>query len=133
MMPAKRLLDEVSRALREVIAPAIQEPYPKSQAYMAAVILEFISQGVEERGDIAAAKTGALAELFSDLSDVLKELNLSADGDDPEARLCRLIEALWEKRATLGERRFAEANQRIRHTLRELLDQDLKIATKAGS
>ena len=42
MIPVKHLLGEVIASLRNVIAPAIAEPYPKAQAYMAAVILEFV-------------------------------------------------------------------------------------------
>lgn len=43
-------------------------------------------------------------------------------------RLCRLIERLYEERDRLGEETFTAANQRIRQTLRQMLDQELKIA-----
>jgi len=46
MIPAKQLIGEVVSSLRNVIGPAIDEPYPKAQAYMAAVILEFVSRQV---------------------------------------------------------------------------------------
>src|SRR4029077_6230243 len=68
MIPAKQLLSEIVTSLREVIAPAIAEPYPKAQAYMAAVILEFVARQVEERSDIEADKHAALLELTRDLS-----------------------------------------------------------------
>ena len=68
MIPAKQLLSEIVTSLREVIAPAIAEPYPKAQAYMAAVILEFVARQVEERSDIEEQKHAAMLELLRDLS-----------------------------------------------------------------
>ena len=44
MLTAHHLLEEVIASLRNVIAPAIADPYPKAQAYMTAVILEFVSR-----------------------------------------------------------------------------------------
>ena len=119
--------------MRTVIAPAISEPYPKAQAYMAAVILEFVSRQVEERGDIAQGKEQALASLFEDLSKLLSDQPLEdREGEDQEARLCRVIEQLYAQRSRLGEDVFTTANQRVRHTLRQLLDEELKVAGKQG-
>jgi hypothetical protein len=53
-------LGEVVVALRNVIATAIAEPYPKTQAYMAALILEFVARQVEERADIAHSRHAAI-------------------------------------------------------------------------
>jgi hypothetical protein len=132
MLSAHRLLEEVIASLRNVIAPAIAEPYPKSQAYMAAVILEFVSRQVEERQDISEEKTRTLNELFQDLSSLLtgKEPAVSSIPDQ-EARLCRLIEWLYSEKDRLGPEAFAAANQRVRAALRQLLDQELKVAGKA--
>jgi hypothetical protein len=131
MLSAHRLLEEVVASLRNVIAPTIAEPYPKSQAYMAAVILEFVSRQVEERQDISEEKTRTLNELFQDLSSLLagKEPAVSSTSDQ-EARLCRLIEWLYSEKNRLGPEAFAAANQRVRAALRQLLDQELKIAGK---
>ena len=54
-------------------------------------------------------------------------------GDNPmtEDGLCKLIEHLYAERGRLGEETFAAANRRVRQTLRELLDQELKVAGKA--
>ena len=46
MLSAKLLLGEIATSLRQVIGPAISEPYPKAQAYMAATILDFISRQI---------------------------------------------------------------------------------------
>lgn len=129
MLTAHRLLEEIIASLRNVIAPAIADPYPKSQAYMAAVILEFVARQVEERHDIDEEKKHTLSNLFHDLSAVLAGHSLlSASDADYEARLCRLIEWLYSEKARLGPEAFAVANQKVRAALRQLLDQELKIA-----
>lgn len=131
MLSAHRFLDEIIASLRNVIAPAIADPYPKAQAYMAAVILEFVSRQVEERSDIATAKDEVLRALFADLSTLLKDGALTdQNGATGEARLCQLIEQLYAQRSQLGEEMFTTANQRVRQALRQLLDQELKVAGK---
>jgi len=129
MLEAKRLLAEIVRSLRDVIGPAITEPYPRSQAYMAAVILDLISHQVEDRSDLASLKQRALTDLFDDL---MRTENVSAmieSGDaDLKARLCSTIEAIHAARVELGPQAFDSANRRIRAALRQLLDADLKVA-----
>lgn len=133
MLTAHHLLKEVIAALRNVVAPAITDPYPKSQAYMAAVILEFVSRQVEERRDIDQKKQQTLSNLFTDLSALLSDKSLPAADDEAayEARLCRLIEWLYNEKDRLGPDAFAAANQKVRVALRQLLDQELKIAGTA--
>ncbi len=131
MLPAKRLLDEVISSIRTVIAPAITDPYAKSQAFMAAVILEFVSHQVTERSDIEIAKQAALDSVFADLAKLIEGAEIAkVDGDNREARLCGVIERLYGQREQLGEDMFTNANRRIRQALRELLDQDLKVAAQ---
>ncbi|MGH7960443.1 MAG: hypothetical protein ACRERD_01300 [Candidatus Binatia bacterium] len=129
MLSAHRFLGEVIASLRNIIAPAVADPYAKAQAYMAAVLLEFVSRQVEERHDIALEKERALTLLFQDLSSTLAGKSLPESSDtDQEARLCRLIEWLYAEKDQLGPEVFSPANQRIRETLRQLLAQELKVA-----
>jgi hypothetical protein len=129
MLAAHRLLEEIAISLRHVIAPAITDPYPKSQAYMAAVILEFVSHQVEERRDIDEEKQQTLNNLFHDLSAVLSGHSPPSSSEtDYEARLCRLIEWLYSEKDQLGPEAFATANQLVRAALRQLLDQELRVA-----
>jgi hypothetical protein len=128
MLTAHHLLKEVIASLRNVIAPAVADPYPKSQAYMAAVILEFIARQVEERSDSSKAKEHVLDDLFSDLRLLITDKVPSSKDPDQEARLCRLIEWLYTEKDHLGPEAFAAANQKVRTALRQLLDQELKIA-----
>jgi hypothetical protein len=130
MIPAKQLLGEIAESLRKVIAPAIAEPFPKAQAFMAAVILEFVARQVEERSDIADEKQEALGALFGGLSRLKGVNGIVGKGTVDEAELCRLIERLYGERERLGEEAFGAANGAIRETLRKLLDQELKIAGK---
>jgi hypothetical protein len=130
MIPANQLLSEIVTSIREVIAPAISEPYPKAQAYMAAVILEFVARQVEERSDIEEQKHAAMLELLRDLSQ-LPGVNTLVRGDElNETGLNKLIEHLYAERGRLGEETFAAANRCVRQTLRKLLDQELKVAGK---
>jgi hypothetical protein len=131
MIPARNLINEIVVSLREVIAPAIAEQYPKSQAYMAAVILEFVARQVEERSDVEEQKHAAMMELMRDLARLPQVAKLVRADHLSEAGLCDLIEHLYSARATLGEETFVAANRRIRETLRALLDAELKIAGKA--
>lgn len=103
MIPARQLINELVASLREVIAPAIAEPYPKSQAYMAAVILEFVSRQIEDRSDIEAEKHAAMMELMRDLSTLTNVARLIRADHLSEAGLCDLIEHLYGERGRLGE------------------------------
>lgn len=132
MLSAHRFLDEVIASLRNVIAPAIADPYPKTQAYMAALILEFVSRQVRDRTDMAAGKADALASLFRDVGSIEGGGALDPGGDDQQARLCGIIERLYAERGRIGEAEFHALNDRIRRCLRELLDQDLKVAGGKG-
>jgi hypothetical protein len=131
MLTAHRLLEEIIASLRNVIAPAIADPYPKAQAYMTAVILEFVSRQVEERQDVPHEKEQILHNLFANLGSLLNDKSPAAQAPDQEARLCRLIEWLYTEKEHLGPETFATINQKVRTTLRQLLDQELKIAGKA--
>ncbi len=131
MIPARDLINEIVTSLREVIAPAIVEPYPKAQAYMAAVILEFVARQVEERSDVEAEKHAALMDLMRDLMRFPEVSRLLRADHLTEAGLCELIEHLYSERGRLGEETFAVANRRIRQALRELLNAELKVAGKA--
>ena len=128
MLAAHHLLKEVIASLRNVIAPAVADPYPKSQAYMAAVILEFIARQVEERSDSSKEKEHVLDDLFSDLGSLITDKVPSSKDPDQEARLCRFIEWLYTEKDRLGPEAFTAANLKVRTALRHLLDQELKIA-----
>jgi hypothetical protein len=132
MLSAKLLVGEIVSSLRQVIGPAISEPYPKAQAYMAATILEFVARQIDERGASESRKATVLEALFEDLGKLgLPARIASADARD-EAALSDLIADLYQARAEIGESVFAAANRRVRRALRDLLNLDLEIAGKEG-
>jgi hypothetical protein len=131
MIAATKLIDAIAKSLREVIAPAVVEPYPKSQAYMAAVILEFVSRQVAAGGDIDERKLTALQALYDDLSRLPQLSRLAVGGKAGEAELSELIERLYRERDLIGEETFTAANGRVRRALRQLIDEELKVAGKA--
>lgn len=129
MPSAHQYLEEVIASLRTVIVPAVTDSYPKAQAAMAAVLLEFVARQVEERSDIVQGKEHALGQLFGDLPKLLSGQALEGnDNEDQEARLCRVIEQLYAHRSQLGEEVFTAVNTRVRQALRQLLDEELKVA-----
>ena len=149
MLSPHKFIDEIIASLRNVIAPAIADPYPKAQAYMAAVILEYVTRQVEERTDAVAEKQRELAALFHNVGKTLADHGFSQvvstvldDGQsetalDPaqevqaqEKCLCRLIETLYAHREEMGPELFAELNQRVQASLRRLLDQELKVVRR---
>lgn len=128
MIPPHRLLGEVIATIKNVIAPAIPDPYPKTQAYMAAVILEMVARSLEERRDLGDAKTDAVERLVAELRGLGVAPPPFAEGDDAEHRVGRISVALDADRASLGEETYRAAKGHLRRAMRVLLDQDLRVA-----
>ena len=132
MLPARTLIGEIVTSLRNVIGPAISEPYPKAQAYMAATILEFVSRQIEDRGAAESKKVAIIDALFDDLPKLGLPNRINADTSRDEAGVSNLIERIYTSRPEIGEVTFEAANHRIRQTLRELLNLELAITGKSG-
>ncbi|HTR60441.1 MAG TPA: hypothetical protein VMH37_01990 [Candidatus Binataceae bacterium] len=132
MLPARMLIGEIVASLRNVIGPAISEPYPKAQAYMAATILEFVSRQIEEGGASESKKTAIIDALFDDLPKLGLPGRVAPGLSRDEAGVSELIERLFAVRGEIGETAFESAHQRIRKTLRQLLDLQLTITGKSG-
>jgi len=124
------LLDAIAGTLRRQVGPAVEEPFAKTQAFMAAVILEKLA------GDLRVA-----AEPHDDgRAEVVVALRATL-GDDAPARVAaaidhlerdgttavwrELVEALYATRTELGNDRFAEALTATRTALRTRLDRSL--------
>ena len=131
------LLQRIAQILRREIGPAVDAEYPRTQAFMAAVVLEKLGRQLALAGEHAAAETTDLTALVADLRALL------ADGDAPAtirtaidgleqtrdaAALCRLIDALYAFRVPLGEARFTALLTRIRTTMRRSIDRRVAVA-----
>lgn len=129
MLPAQRLLDEITVSLRTVIVPAITDPYARAQAAMAAVILEFVARQVAERDDIAVLQGETTRLLFAELAASPAGSALLDAGSSPdEAHLCRVIERLYAGRDQIDAETFTLLRERVRATLRARLDAELQVA-----
>ena len=129
------LLLRIANTLRQEIAPAVDAEYPKTQAFMAAVVLQKLGR------QIALAPTHARAA-GAELDALIVDLTASA-ADGPVAirsavahlsqfrdagALCRLIESLYACRDVLGERRFEDLLARVRRTLRTDIERRMEYA-----
>ena len=125
------LLERIARSLKQDIGPAVTEAYPKTQAFMAAVVLQKLAAQLRLADDHAAANHRERVALVTELNRFL------ASGDTPPsvrealatlhhrldtASLSHLIEVLYANRTELGEERFEMWLGRIRQHLRSHID-----------
>lgn len=130
-MEPQALLRSVADALRQRIGPAVGEPFAKTQAFMAAVVLEKLAgelDGAPGRRAAADAERIALVDALqttappSRVADALARL--SADGGDEAWNA--LVRALYAERDALGVDGFDAALGRVRAALRARLDRALE-------
>ena len=132
------VLRRMAATMREQIAPAVEEPFARTQAFMAAVVLSKLA------GQLAAAESDARADdrerdalvtaLATRLSAPPAELGaaldeLRDDGSDPAWN--RLVLAIYAGRDALGDR-FDEVLATVRVALRSRLDRALVYASMSA-
>jgi hypothetical protein len=131
------MLERIAATLRQDIGPAVAEPFAKTQAFMAAVILEKLARqwraqaaGVEADAVETRALVADLRALLpgppvpAAVGQALADVAAGADGG-----LGRLVAALYSARDELGANRFDETLARVRLTLRARLDRQLAYAS----
>ena len=136
-MGPEDLLERIAATLRQDIGPAVSEPFAKTQAFMAAVILEKLARearSYETRVTADAVEAGAMVDdlragfgtspVPPALDRALTEVAAGEDGG-----LSRLVGAAYAARPALGDDRFDEVLARIRLTLRARLDRQLAYAS----
>ena len=127
------LLVRIAQTLKEEIAPAVDGEYPKTQAFMAAVVLQKLARQVALTPSHAHAANAELDALIADLNakvagapppvrDAIGALARSRDA----GALSRLVEALYASRDLLGDRRFGDLLARVRHSLRGDIERRLE-------
>jgi hypothetical protein len=132
---APEVLRRMATTMREQIAPAVDEPFARTQAFMAAVVLSKLA------GQLAAAESDArgadgerdalVTELAARLPSPPGELGaalaeLRDDGSD--AAWNRLVLAIYASRDAPGDR-FDEVLATVRVALRSRLDRALAYAS----
>lgn len=130
-MEPQALLRSVADALRQRIGPAVGEPFAKTQAFMAAVVLEKLAGELEcapghraadddERiALVAALRVSAPSGLVADALE-----RLATDGSDEAWNT--LVGALYAERDALGADVSDAMLGRVRTALRARLDRALE-------
>ncbi len=129
------LLLRIAETLKQEIAPAVSAEYPKTQAFMAAVVLQKLGRQVALAAAHASAACADLDALIGDLtasvqtgpSEVRSAVEHLAHGRD-SAVLCGLIETLYASRDLIGDRRFEDLLARVRRTLRADIERRMEYA-----
>jgi hypothetical protein len=128
------LLEHIAGTLRHEIGPAVDESFPKTQAFMASVILEKLAGQVRLADTHARADRDDRAALEHDLRlrctvrpvpDCAPVVAL-ADGD---RRPLELVGRWRRRRDELGAEQFDLLITRVRRTLRARLDRQLEYAS----
>lgn len=136
-MAPDELLARLSSTLRHDIGPAVVEPFPKTQAFMASVILEKLSAQIRLASTHTEAEAADLAALAADLPRLLGAApvppTVAAAVDrltsgDGSAALSALVAALWAEREALGADRFQTVLGRARTTMRARIDRQMEFA-----
>jgi hypothetical protein len=136
-MSPDELLARMAGTLRHDIGPAVADEYAKTQAFMAAVVLDKLSRQLAATVDHELADRADRDALFGDLPAVLpehgtptivREAVADAANTKADAELCRLIQVLYEARDELGPDRFDTALTRIRQVLRARIDRRMEVA-----
>ena len=136
-MNADQLLERIATTLKRDIGPAVEGEYAKTQAFMAAVVLQKIGRQIGLQAVHGAAEEGDHQALLDDLRSELERAPVPAAvtaalatlaGQHDAAALCTLITALYESRAALGETRFDLLIGRVRKSLRATIDRRMVYA-----
>lgn len=132
-MTPDEVLARVARVLRDVVGPEVGDDFARTQAYMAAVVLEKVagqirSTAERDRADAAdgAALEHDLVELLGDRPPPALQVAVRGSGCRTNAGLVAIVSLLHAERVALGADRFEALLGRVRTTLRARLDRELE-------
>ena len=136
-MNADQLLERIATTLKRDIGPAVEGEYPKTQAFMAAVVLQKLGRQLGLAAVHGAADEADTQALLADLRAELEQAPAPAAvaaavatlaGQHDDQAMCDLITALYAARAELGEARFESLLGRVRKNLRASIDRRMVYA-----
>jgi len=135
-LPPEDLLERVATTLRQDIGPAVSSAYPRTQAFMAAVVAEKLARQLAVAAAHERADAADLVQLYANLDARVRAGSTPASvralvregvTDPSVANVCRLIEALYAHRTELGPT-FDTALGMIRAVLRARVDRQMEYA-----
>jgi hypothetical protein len=136
-MNADQLLERIATTLRRDIGPAVEGEFPKTQAFMAAVVLQKLGRQIGLQAVHGAADEADNQALLDDLRSEFEQAPVPAAiaaalatfaGQRDATALCGLISALYDGRVALGEARFDSLIGRVRKNLRASIDRRMVYA-----
>lgn len=128
------LLMKVAQTLKGEVGPATEGALPKSQAFMASVVLEKLSKqiaGEKTRAENERRRIDELAEqlilldVTSCPADILTSVRVFGQERSTD-QLCVLIRQLYDLKESITSELFEDMLRCIRKVLRELIDSRLE-------
>lgn len=135
-MTPSDLLERLAQTLKREIGPAVADEYPRTQAFLSAVVLQKLAGQLRHADAHAKADADDRQALVGELEGLLASVDaptalrdaFDAIPDHGDAGLCRFIEALYAARGDLGDARFTILLGCVRKTLRRGLDRRMEYA-----
>ncbi|MGR9092978.1 MAG: hypothetical protein ACU85U_20595 [Gammaproteobacteria bacterium] len=135
-MADSTMLDRLVNTLKRDIAPAIDDEYLKTQAFMASVVVGKLTRQLALESEHRAAAEDDMDSLLVDVEATLETLDeppliatLKALAERRDAQaLCAFIEAVYAARARIGESAFERLRGRTRVLLRADIDRRMVYA-----
>jgi hypothetical protein len=136
-MTHDELLQRIAGTLKKEIGPAIEAEYPKTQAFMAAVVAQKLGRQVGLARTHESAEVADIESLLVDLRAIVQATAVPArvldainilDNARTKRDLCMVIDALYLERGELGETSFTALLNRVRKTLRASIDRQMEYA-----
>lgn len=130
-MKHHELLLRLAQTLKQEVGPAVGPEYPRTQAFMASVVLEKLARELAAETRHAEASAAAHAALLAALDvtglpPAVLDAHAAFDQARDDASLARLIEALYAARGSIGKQRFQALLDRIRQDLRNAIDRRME-------
>ena len=136
-MTPSELLERLAATFRSEVGPAIEAEYPRTQAFMSAVVLQKLARQLDLEAEHDELERREREALRQDLERLLDEVaaprtvreafaGLRPQGD---AGLCRFIETLYAEREALGTAGFDALLGRTRQAMRRSLDRRMEYAS----
>jgi len=137
MMESADLIERIAATLRRDIGPAVTEPYARTQAFMASVVLGKLAAELRSSTAHAAAAITEIEQLVADLTALAgtdslpHSVQVALDlvrREASDAALADLVAQIYGAHESLGSARFDALLGRLRLTLRARLDRAMEYA-----